>query len=112
MTWDVESEGGPGLPACDANAPLKLLNVFREFLRSRGPMMIHLSMRQPDKCGGLGDDIVLVCIRIIEVGFAVAVRPCYAQASPHESEFGMAVESPPVSDVDEFLAEVLISLER
>jgi len=60
----------------------------------------------------LGDDIVLVCILIIEFGFAVAVRPCYAPASPHESEFGMAVESPPVSDVGEFLAEVLISLKR
>jgi len=60
----------------------------------------------------LGDDIVLVCIQIIEFGFAAAVRPCYAPASQLESGFATAVESPPVSDVDEFLAEVLISLVR
>ncbi|SVB73220.1 uncharacterized protein METZ01_LOCUS226074, partial [marine metagenome] len=50
-TWDGESEGEFGLPTCDANAPLKLPNIFREFLRSRGPMMIQLSLQQPDKCG-------------------------------------------------------------
>jgi hypothetical protein len=60
----------------------------------------------------LGDDIVLVCTRIIAFGFAVVARPLFALGLLLESGFDRDAESPHVNGVGEFHEEVQISPER